>query len=176
MDKDVYIACCVDVTQLIYCCCLCLFSSDDDCFLTSSHELRLGNIQNALRELSVDHSSLASLLSKRLDITWNSMVKAKESYTSKEWDAVLKHTSDAIEQGVDLCTELYLHRAEAYLASNLVEDTVTELSSAILCLLKTHGFKAPDKKEVDHQNFVHAIVDITQDQVRTKKPKSCFSC
>lgn len=140
-------------------------SSDDDCFLTSSHELRLGNIQNALRELSVDHSSLASLLSKRLDITWNSMVKAKESYTSKEWDAVLKHTSDAIEQGVDLCTELYLHRAEAYLASNLVEDTVTELSSAILCLLKTHGFKAPDKKEVDHQNFVHAIVDITQDQV-----------
>ncbi|KAJ4907155.1 Uncharacterized protein Rs2_10813 [Raphanus sativus] len=85
-------------------------SSEDDCFLSSSHELRLGNIQNGLRELSVDHSSLASLLSKRLDITWNSMVKAKESYTSKEWDAVLKHTSDAIEQGEanGLCLHFYL--------------------------------------------------------------------
>lgn len=152
---------------------MCLISSDDDDFLKSCHELRLGNIQNAQTKLRLAQdksSSLASSLRKRLDITLELMVKARDSYNKKEWDGVLKHTKAAIKLGVDLCTELYIFRAQAYLASNLTEETVSELSNAILSLFKNHGgFKAPEKNEeeaaIDQANFDEAILNITQDKV-----------
>ncbi|CAN6977422.1 unnamed protein product [Brassica oleracea var. botrytis] len=146
--------------------------SSDEYLLKSSQELRLGNIGKATMEIRVDgdkdSSSLASFLRKRLVRTGNHMEKAKENYHKKQWEAVLKHTKVAIEEGVDLCTELYLYRAEAFLATSLIEEAVSELSSAILCLFKKHGFKAPEKNEeeaaINQDKFDKAILNITEDK------------
>ncbi|KAF2577811.1 hypothetical protein F2Q68_00001348 [Brassica cretica] len=152
--------------------------NSDEYLLKSSQELRLGNIGKAQMEIRVDgdkdSSSLASFLRKRLVRTGNHMEKAKENYHKKQWEAVLKHTKVAIEEGVDLCTELYLYRAEAFLATSLIEEAVSELSSAILCLFKKHGFKAPEKNEAINQDkFDKAILNITEDKVGgTNKQKA----
>ncbi|CAH8337769.1 unnamed protein product, partial [Eruca vesicaria subsp. sativa] len=97
------------------------------------------------------------------------MVNAKESFENKKWEDLLTYTKEAIEQGVDLSTELYMNRAEAFLAANLVEEAVSELSSAILSLFKKkHGFKSPGKKEeeaeINEEHFKKATWDISEEK------------
>ncbi|KAJ0262033.1 hypothetical protein HA466_0050370 [Hirschfeldia incana] len=144
---------------------------DDAAFLKSTRDLRSGNIGNALQELClIVDDPLSTSLSKRLDITWERMLKVEDSYNKKEWTQVLKHTKAAIKLGVDMCTRLYLYRTQAFLASNLTEEAVAELSSAVLSLFKNQGgyFKAPEKNEeeaaLNQANFDQAIMSITKDQ------------